>query len=97
MDMLACRFNLDGAETSGRKVGFMDQYQIWCYLVDPFSWVFRSQFKLAGNLRSFAINMIKHFVPETEEKYEETRKILLEEFEVCAITIAFCLCNHVYI
>ena len=27
MDMLACRFNLDGAETSGRKVGFMDEYQ----------------------------------------------------------------------
>ena len=30
------RFNYDGSEPPGRKVGLLDKYQIWAFLVDPF-------------------------------------------------------------
>ena len=31
------RFNMDGKDPTGGKVGLLDQYHIWCFLVDPYS------------------------------------------------------------
>ena len=31
------RFNFTGAPPNGRRVGLLDYYHIWCYLVDPFA------------------------------------------------------------
>lgn len=83
MDMLNCRFNMNGAKPSGtRKVGILDPYQIWCFLVDPFSSLLRNQVKIEGGIRHHAKSMISHFVPDSEEGAEETRRLLLIEFEV---------------
>ena len=36
-DVIGCRFNMDGAKPTGRKVGLIDEYHIWCFLMDPFN------------------------------------------------------------
>ena len=83
MSMINCRFNMDGEKPSGtRKVGILDPYHIWCFLVDPFSSLLRNQVKIAGGIRVHAKAMISHFVPDDEEGAVETRSLLLTEFEV---------------
>ena len=37
MDVLGVRFNLDGGPVPGRKVGLLDEFHIWCFMVDPYS------------------------------------------------------------
>jgi hypothetical protein len=37
-DVIDCCFNMDGAKPSGSKVGLIDEYHIWCFLMDPFSY-----------------------------------------------------------
>ena len=43
-DMIRERFNMDGRDPSGRKVGSLDRKDLMCFLVDPFSWEWRSRF-----------------------------------------------------
>jgi len=84
MEVLGVRFNLDGSPVPGRKVGFLDEFHIWCFMVDPYSDEWRNSFKFAneGGLRALATNMIAHFVPADEEDAEKTRRDLRDEFEV---------------
>ena len=84
MEVLGVRFNLDGSPVPGRKVGFLDEFHIWCFMVDPYSDEWRNSFKFAneGGLRALATNMIAHFVPADEEDAEKTHRDLRDEFEV---------------
>ena len=84
MEVLGVRFNLDGSPVPGRKVGFLDEFHIWCFMVDPYSDEWRNSFKFAneGGLRALATNMIAHFVPADEEDAEKTCRDLRNEFEV---------------
>ena len=43
-NMIRGRFNMDGRDPSGRKVGLLDRKDLMCFLVDPFSWEWRSIF-----------------------------------------------------
>ena len=83
-DMLFIRFNLDGRPITGRKVGLLDAFHLWCFICDPFSSAWRNHFRIqgAGGLMYHARMMIKHFVPSSEDDYEKTQAALLEEFEV---------------
>ena len=65
MEVLGVRFNLDGSPVPGRKVGFLDEFHIWCFMVDPYSDEWCNSFKFAneGGLWTLATNMIAHFVP----------------------------------
>ena len=49
-DMIRERFNMDGRDPSGTKVGLVDCHQLMCYLVDPFSSEWRSTSLLQTNL-----------------------------------------------
>ena len=42
--MIRAHFNMDGRDPSGRKVGLLDRKDLMCFLVDPFSWEWRSTF-----------------------------------------------------
>ena len=70
-----------------RKVGLLDPFHIWCFLVDPYSWEWRNIFKIEGEggLRVHAKKMIAHFVTPREYNYLETRASILAEFEVSSL------------
>jgi hypothetical protein len=64
MDVIDCHFNMDGAKPPGHKVGLIDEYHIWCFLMDPFSYEWRITFTIDGYMiQMYAKNMIAHFVP----------------------------------
>ncbi len=49
-DMIDCCFNMDGAKPPGRKVGLIDEYHIWCFLMNPFNYEWRITFTIDGNM-----------------------------------------------
>ena len=61
---MKCRFNLDdGLRPAGRKVGLLDEFQIWTHLLDPFARQLRPllHFKLGEGYH--IDRMLKFFVP----------------------------------
>jgi hypothetical protein len=91
-DVIGCRFNMDGTKPPGSKVGLIDEYHIWSFLMDPFSYEWRITFILDGALiRKCAKNMIDHFVPaDGTRKNDIVRNDLLSEFEVrSALAVKF--------
>jgi hypothetical protein len=52
-NVIDCHFNIDGAKPPCRKVGLIDEHQIWCFLMGLFSYECRITFLIDGN-----INMI---------------------------------------
>jgi hypothetical protein len=86
-DVIDCRFNMDGAKPPGRKVGLIDEYHIWCFLMDPFNYEWRITFTIDGNMiQTYAKNMIAHFVPaDGTRRNESVRNDLLSEFEVSSV------------
>ena len=86
-DVIGCHFNMDGAKPTGRKV-------IWCFLMDPYSYEWRITFVIDRNMiRTYAKNMIAHFVPaDGTRRNESICNNLLSEFEVrsaCAFYLLF--------
>ena len=62
-DVIDCCLNMDGVKPPGSKVGLIDEYHIWCFLMDSFSYEWRIAFAIDGHLiRKCAKNMIDHFV-----------------------------------
>jgi hypothetical protein len=49
-DVIDCCYNMDGAKPSGSNVGLFDEYHIWCFLMDPFSYEWRITFAINGHL-----------------------------------------------
>ncbi len=59
--IIDCRFNMDGAKPCGSKVGLLDEYHIWCFLIDPFNLEWQITYVIDRNMtRTFAKNMIAH-------------------------------------
>jgi hypothetical protein len=83
-DVIDCRFNMDGAKPCGSKVGLIDEYHMWCFLMDPFNYEWRITYVIDGNMiRTFAKNMIAYFIPADGMRRTETVcSDLLAEFEV---------------
>jgi hypothetical protein len=74
IDMLMVRFNFDGKNTPGRKVGLMDPQHIWAFYCDPFQHQLRSKFK-PGSVFNLEINdMISHFIPDEELSEEQVAR-----------------------
>ena len=61
--MIRERFNMDGSDPDGRKVGLLDRHHLMCFLVDPFSWEWRHTFLLQTNLKQIVREMVQKFVP----------------------------------
>jgi hypothetical protein len=49
-NVIDCRFNMDGAKISGSKVGLIDEYHIWCFLMDPFKYEWCKTYVIDGNM-----------------------------------------------
>jgi hypothetical protein len=47
-DVIDCCFNMDGAKPPGRMVGLIDEYHIWCFLMDPFIYEWHITFTIDG-------------------------------------------------
>jgi hypothetical protein len=75
---------MDGAKPPGSKVGLIDEYHIWCFLMDPINCKWCIAYVIDGNMiRTYAKNMIAHFVPADRTRRTETMcSGLLFEFEV---------------
>ncbi len=89
-----CFFLMDGAKPTGCKVGLIDEYHIWCFLMDPFNYEWCITFVIDGNMiRTYTKNMIAHFVlADGTRRNESIRNNLLSEFEVrsaCACYLLF--------
>ena len=46
IDMLQVRFNMDGRQPAGQKVGLLDCYHWMCFIVDPFSGSLRNNLRI---------------------------------------------------
>ena len=81
--MVSSRFNMHGRDVGGRKVGLLDEYQLWAYLVDPFK--HRLPFQLAiegdGGMDGQVRRMVSFFVKKKAEVSGEEQQYadLLED------------------
>ena len=76
------RFNFTAEEIPGRKVGFLDKYQLMCLICDPYYYYWRPTFKLERSVKLLAKKMVEHFVPRLEERSVIKQQELLKEFMV---------------
>jgi hypothetical protein len=66
---------MDGAKCPGSKVGLVDEYYIWCFLMDPFNYDYEwcIIYIIDGNMiQKFTKKMIAHFVPAYGTRRAET-------------------------
>ena len=97
-EMVRVRFNMDGKDPSGKKVGLLDEHQLWCFLCDPFGHEWRSEFLLEGFLTAHTKKMIEHFIPGDDAGAISKRASVKKEFmvsgfqQVCFIFIFSLLC-----
>ena len=77
------RFNMDGSDPSGRKVGLLDKHVLWAFLVDPFNHSWRSTFKMEGEFALHIKDMLEYFVPDNKDgSHVELRKTIRKQFLV---------------
>ena len=82
MDMIEDRFNMDGMDPSGRKVGLLDETHLMCFIVDPYSRFWRSTFKLGTHMGLLVKKMIEIYVPKDKDGTSKTRERVKKEFMV---------------
>jgi hypothetical protein len=49
-DVIGCHFNMDSTKPTGCKVGLIDEYHIWCFLMDPFNYEWHIIFVIDGKM-----------------------------------------------
>ena len=76
------RFNFDGKDPAGCKVGLLDEVHLLCMMMYPFGSDWRGIFKLQGHTYELVQRTIAQGVLEDEVGYAALRKDLLEESEV---------------
>ena len=82
IDCITVLFNMDMKPILGRKVPPLEKQNPWILFMDPYSFFWRSTFKIGGSLRAHATEMIAFFVHVHSPKCQLRRVALLEEFEV---------------
>jgi hypothetical protein len=80
--MITSRFNMDGLDPSGRKVGLLDRHHLWAFLVDPFNHELRSTFLLQANVAVLMREMIEAYVPLDADGSSTKRDKVKSEFMV---------------
>lgn len=81
-NMIRNRFNMDGNDPEGRKVGLLDRHHLFCYIVDPFNWVWRSRFELPCSMAQLVNEMIASFVPLDGDGSSTSRDHVRADFMV---------------
>ena len=80
--MVSSRFNMDGHDPSGRKVGLLDRHHLMALLCDPFCHEWRSTFKIQTPLAILMREMIHLYVPLDEDGGATSRLRVFTEFKV---------------
>ena len=87
MDMISSRFNMDGLDRQGRKVGLLDRVHLMCFIFDPFSHAWHSTFKIGTNRAVIVKEMIDLFVPLDEDGATTMRERVKREFLVSILDL----------
>jgi len=69
-DFIKSRFNMDGDGTSTRKVGLLDRYQIWAYLVDPYKDKLPKQLAIEPSVVEQVNSMLDFFVRSDNQDFQ---------------------------
>ena len=75
-DFIRGRFNMDGADTTTRKVGLLDKYQVWSFICDPHRELLVKQLNIEPSRTRCVKDMFDFFGKEME--WEQKQKILYE-------------------
>ena len=82
ISMIRERFNIDGEDPTGRKVGLLDCHHLMAFLCDLFCHAWRSTFKLQTPLAKLMKEMINRYIPLDDDGTETSRQRVLAEFKV---------------
>ena len=80
--MVRERFNMDGKDPPGRKVGLLSRYQLMAYLVDPRAREWRNKFMLEADVAELVNEMIEMFVDLDKDGSSKTRLLVKRQFMV---------------
>jgi hypothetical protein len=58
-DFISKRFNMDGKNPEGTKVGLLDACSVWCFMVDPFTEKLKFNIEIKGGVAQACNHMIK--------------------------------------
>ena len=76
------RFNMDGKDPTGQKVGLLDRHHLMCFLVDPYNGAWRSKFEIQTNMAELVMEMIALYVPKDPDGSSTSRNAMRVEFKV---------------
>jgi hypothetical protein len=85
---MGTRINLDGEDNGGRKVEFLDQYQLWCYVMDPFRMYLPLDMQGGPTIVHFN-NAMDFYIKDTEENRENRLKIALTFNSIASMSGTF--------
>ena len=89
ISMVKERFNMDGENPSGRKVGLLNRHHLMAFLCDPFCHEWRSSFKIQTSLARLMKEMINVYIPMDEDGSATSRQRILTEFKVWCAPFSF--------
>jgi hypothetical protein len=69
---------MDGKNPPGAKVGLLSRFQIWAYIVDPFTRSLNSPVAIEATLSGQVGDMLNFFVPTKDQMDEETKRAQTE-------------------
>ena len=78
--IIESRFNMDGMEPAGRRVGLLDSYQLWCYAVDPFR-DYLTPPPMAKPHIAYFIDAMDFYPPPVDDYNKELRQQCHPEFD----------------
>jgi hypothetical protein len=79
-NMLSVRFNMDGFDPSGRKVGLLDRHHLMAFICDPCGHELRATFQIQTPLAALMREMIDLYVPLDADGSSASRSRVMKEF-----------------
>ena len=83
-DFIIKRFNIDGKNPEGAKVGLLDTHSVWCFMVDPLTEKLKFNIEIKGGVARACNHMIKKLVIGDAEMFATNcRSLLLQLNQYC--------------
>ena len=80
--MIRERFNMDGRDPSGNKVGLLDRHHLMAYLVDSCNHEWRAKFLIQTNKAELMREMIEIHIPLDGDGLDDSRERVEKDFMV---------------
>ena len=81
-NMVRERFNMDGKDPKGQKVGLLDRHHLMAWLVDPVAREWRPKFAFGADKAELVNEMIEMYVDLDEDGLSRTRALVKRQFMV---------------